>query len=110
MVVAKSDREEHEATEHVPVQCRFCSFQALKTKFGQHEEICERRPKECNFCSQTFKYEQFTDHVIMCGAKTKKCDECQRFIANKDWLNHVPKGECARFKKENEQVEKQRLL
>jgi hypothetical protein len=45
----------------------------------------------------------------MCGAKTKKCEECQRFICNRDWASHVPKGECIKFKKENE-AEKQREL
>lgn len=106
-VVSKEDKEQHEATEHVPVKCQFCSFSALKTQFGSHEDVCERRPKQCKFCEQISKFELFAEHQLMCGAKTKKCEVCARYICNRDWDSHVPKGECKKFQLENE-AEKQR--
>ena len=49
-VVAKSEKEEHETEAHVAVKCQFCSFEALKSKFGNHESTCDMQPKPCQFC------------------------------------------------------------
>ena len=33
-VVAKEDKEEHDAEAHVPIKCQYCAFEAQKSKFG----------------------------------------------------------------------------
>lgn len=63
MVVAKSDKEDHEREAHVKIKCQYCSFEALKEKFGQHEEKCELRPKPCDYCKQIFRIEKWVDHI-----------------------------------------------
>ena len=50
MVVAKADKEEHEANDHVKVKCQYCSFEELEAKFNNHEETCDRRPRACRYC------------------------------------------------------------
>lgn len=62
-VVAKADREEHEAEAHVKVVCQYCSFSALKAAFGNHEDHCEMRPQKCPYCEKMFKIEVYSDHV-----------------------------------------------
>jgi len=49
-VVAKSEKEEHEKDAHVKLKCQYCSFEAIKTKFGEHEEKCDMKPKPCRYC------------------------------------------------------------
>jgi DNA-directed RNA polymerase subunit RPC12/RpoP len=56
MIVAKSDKEEHEANEHVKVQCQHCQFEALSSKFGNHEETCEKRPRPCRWCNEMQRF------------------------------------------------------
>lgn len=33
-IVAKSDKEEHEAEAHVKVKCQYCSYEANQASFG----------------------------------------------------------------------------
>lgn len=101
MVVAKSDKAEHEAEAHVKVKCQYCNFEAGKLVFGNHEDRCELRPKACQYCTQIFPIEKWVGHIEMCAVKTYKCETCQRYIKNKDAQNH-PKGECQKFIDENE--------
>lgn len=100
-VVAKADKEEHEAEAHVMTQCQYCPFKALKNEFGRHEENCDMRPKVCEYCGETFKVERYFDHKEKCGSQTKKCDGCGRFIMNKNREWHLTKGECEQFQNEN---------
>ena len=44
LVVAKTDKEDHEKEAHIKVKCQYCDFEAGKLKFGNHEERCELRP------------------------------------------------------------------
>lgn len=87
--VAKTDKEEHEAEAHAILKCQYCQFEALKSKFGNHEEKCEMKPKPCEFCEQIFRIEKLVDHVEKCGTKTKKCDQCQNYIQLRNWQNHL---------------------
>ena len=61
-VVAKCDREEHEAEAHAKVKCQYCNFEELKSKFGDHEENCDFKPKMCEFCESLIPFEKFIDH------------------------------------------------
>ena len=58
-VVAKSDKEEHEAEAHIMEKCQYCGFEALKQSFGEHEARCEMRPKPCEYCNEMLKFERF---------------------------------------------------
>ena len=69
-VVAKADREEHEANAHKLVKCQYCPFEQSAAKFGTHEELCDMRPKQCQWCEQTFSIERWVDHEEACGTKT----------------------------------------
>ena len=40
-VVAKADKEEHDAEAHKPITCQYCSYSASKIVFGNHETHCE---------------------------------------------------------------------
>lgn len=61
-VVQKADREEHEAEAHVKVKCQYCNYEAVKGKFGDHEEKCDFKPKQCSFCESSIPFEKFHDH------------------------------------------------
>ena len=43
-VVAKADKEEHDAEAHKPMTCKYCAFTASKIVFGNHETSCEMQP------------------------------------------------------------------
>jgi DNA-directed RNA polymerase subunit RPC12/RpoP len=73
MIVAKTDKEDHEREAHVQIKCQYCAFEAGKLKFGNHEDRCELRPKPCDYCKQIFKIERWCDHVEQCAVKTSKC-------------------------------------
>ena len=104
-VVAKADREEHEATAHKPVKCQYCPYTAAVAKFGNHEETCELKPKQCEWCEQVFRVEVWLDHQEACGTKTNKCENCEHFIQKKQWANHVSSDECRIFKEETQRKE-----
>lgn len=67
-IVAKEDKEQHEAEAHAPIKCQYCTFSAPQHQFGRHEETCEMKPRKCPYCNELFKIERFHDHVEMCGA------------------------------------------
>lgn len=56
-VVAKADREEHEAEAHVKKKCQFCDYEELESKFdsNNHEDNCKMAPKACPYCKEVFK-------------------------------------------------------
>jgi hypothetical protein len=87
-VVAKSDKEEHEAEAHVMKKCQFCSFEAIESQFGSHEDRCEMKPKACQYCNEVFKIERWVSHVEACAVKTQKCAKCERYVKNKDMAKH----------------------
>ena len=49
-VVAKADKEEHDAEAHKPITCKYCSYSASKIVFGNHETHCEMQPQTCRYC------------------------------------------------------------
>ena len=95
MCVAKCDKDEHEETAHVPIQCSDCSFSAPSFKYGNHSDTCKMKPKECDWCSKIIKVAEWDSHRKSCGSKTKKCENCGDYVQNADWKNHVVKNICA---------------
>jgi len=49
-VVAKEDKEDHEAEAHKKLECKYCKFTAMISEFGNHEENCDYKPKKCLYC------------------------------------------------------------
>jgi DNA-directed RNA polymerase subunit RPC12/RpoP len=62
-VVLKAEKDEHEAKAHAKVQCQYCQYSEIASKFGTHEERCELRPKPCQYCTKLFSFEKLLDHV-----------------------------------------------
>jgi hypothetical protein len=69
-VVAKEDKEDHEAEAHKKEVCQYCKFEAMASEFGTHEETCELKPKKCLYCEQILDFERYLNHIEQCGSRT----------------------------------------
>lgn len=100
-IVAKAEREEHEAEAHTKIPCKFCKVDFDKRSHEKHELTCFMKPKECRYCEQLIEFEKFENHVGYCGSRTKKCLTCGRNVCFKDEDSHFTGGECEVYREED---------
>ena len=108
-VVLKSEKEEHEEEKHVPIKWKYCSFEAMKGDFGDHEENWDQKPKECQFCEQSIDFAGYLQHVNKCGSRTRVWEFCHHNVMMRNQKYHEQE-EWARFiREEYEKKEKEKI-
>jgi len=108
-VVLKAEKEEHEEEKHQEIQCKFCSFKAMKHEFGDHEENCDKKPKLCQFCENMIDHNDYLQHINRWGSRSRKCEFWQRNVMMRNQKYHEQEEWAKFIREEYEKEEKERI-
>ena len=107
MVVAKADKEEHEATMLVEAECEFCGAKMMAFQLVEHKKNCDQQPVKCKFfhlCGEMHPPGKMDEHLAICGTKTDKCPDCGEYVMRNDLRDHKQEGFCDAIKASKEEM------
>lgn len=103
MAVPKADKEAHDASMHMMIECGRCRAKLERRELPNHSDnLCPARIVKCSFCELNMPASSQESHEQQCGARTMKCPDCgvrisMRFLDEHKSSGCTKKDEPRRF-------------